>query len=266
MAIWVSKGPGGLSLKTNPMIGTQEIDVFVTEEHSYTSTTPTHVVEDGSTVSDMVVKEPITVTVEGIVSVSSTASNSKNDVTPERADNAYAVLKQLNRTGTPVKVVTSLEVYENMVVTSFIPKRGKGTGDALRFTATFTQVTLAKTEFITEKKVAKKASSATKKRVVSPTKTTSPGYVWTLNYPGNYQKGVNYQEPTPVSLNLTYPGDYIQTRLPDTVSPVRSSQSQVGMTDVYQGTETRKTPEPHIQKNAMDDWVKLENSRGIPYR
>lgn len=187
MAIWVSKGPGGLSLKTNPMIGTQEIDVFVTEEHSYTSTTPTHVVEDGSTVSDMVVKEPITVTVEGIVSVSSTASNSKNDVTPERADNAYAVLKQLNRTGTPVKVVTSLEVYENMVVTSFIPKRGKGTGDALRFTATFTQVTLAKTEFITEKKVAKKASSATKKRVVSPTKTTSPGYVWTLNYPGNYQ-------------------------------------------------------------------------------
>ncbi len=130
-----------------------QLDVAVSEDHSFDSEVTEHPVEKGADIADHVRARPITVSVEGIVSDTPIREiarpgfqDSEGDPIVLPSAEAYALLIDIRDKREPVTVQTSLQLFENMVLTSLSVPRSVGTGDALRFTATFVQIQLVTTE------------------------------------------------------------------------------------------------------------------------
>lgn len=151
------------------------IDVTISEDHTFDSEVTEFPVESGSTISDNVRPKPITLSMDGIVSNSPigsvrqqravsapSASNSLFStigaaaltssgagdglITPTDDDignpaaEAYQLLQEVRTTREPVTVVTTLDVFDNMVMIHLSIPRKPGNGAALEFSATFQQV------------------------------------------------------------------------------------------------------------------------------
>ena len=123
------------------------IDVAVSIDPTLTNEVTSHPVESGSEVSDHVRARPVTLTIEGIVSdtpigeiVAKRGDGLGGGLLP--SDEAYWTLIQINNDRNPVTIDTLgiLGEFENMVLVSLSTPQRAGTGDALRFTASFTQV------------------------------------------------------------------------------------------------------------------------------
>lgn len=134
------------------------IDMAKTEEHVLDSEATTYPIEDGSDVTDHVRLLPIQVTVEGIVSdtpigdmvlirqaelpiLAFSDPTTATVVTATRhSEAALAKLKSIRAARRPITIVTALQTYKNMVMTSLSIPLSRETGKALRFNATFQQV------------------------------------------------------------------------------------------------------------------------------
>ena len=141
-------------------VGEISLDLILTETHSLNAVVTQHPVQDGSTISDHITILPRSGTMRVLVSNFS-LSTAKGDARadwdeiydqgeaaqkslPNRAEEAWKKLKDLVKKRELVKVVTSLEVYEDVVITRVETTRDGDTGDALEIDIDYEQVTKVK--------------------------------------------------------------------------------------------------------------------------
>lgn len=141
-------------------VGEISLDLILTETHSLNAVVTQHPVQDGSTISDHITILPRSGTMRVLVSNFS-LSTAKGDARadwdeiydqgeasqnsiPNRAEEAWKKLKDLVKTRELVKVVTSLEVYEDVALTRVETTRDGDTGDALEIDIDYEQVTKVK--------------------------------------------------------------------------------------------------------------------------
>ena len=141
-------------------VGEISLDLILTETHSLNAVVTQHPVQDGSTISDHITILPRSGTMRVLVSNFS-LSTAKGDARadwdeiydqgeaaqkslPNRAEEAWKKLKDLVKKRELVKVVTSLEVYEDVAITRVETTRDGDTGDALEIDSDYEQVTKVK--------------------------------------------------------------------------------------------------------------------------
>lgn len=187
------------------------IDAALTEGHKYSATVTKYPIESGSSIADNITKDPLQVTIEGVVSdtplgnavQARQAAQTSPDTTFEflPSDDALARLIAIFDAEEPVTIETSLKRFENMVLIDLDVPRDADTGDALHFTATFEQVTIV-TNNRTTVRVAS-PNNAKKKKASKPplvnaygkaqTITTADGKILVWNdKKGRYERGESY--------------------------------------------------------------------------
>ena len=141
-------------------VGEISLDLILTETHSLNAVVTQHPVQDGSTISDHITILPRSGTMRVLVSNFSLSTaegdaraawdeiyaqgEAAQKTLPKRAEEAWKKLKDLVKTRELVKVVTSLEVYEDVALTRVETTRDGDTGDALEIDIDYEQVTKVK--------------------------------------------------------------------------------------------------------------------------
>ena len=141
-------------------VGEISLDLILTETHSLSAVVTQHPVQDGSTISDHITILPRSGTMRVLVSNFSLSTaegdaraawdeiysqgEAAQKTLPNRAEEAWKKLKDLVKTRELVKVVTSLEVYEDVALTRVETTRDGDTGDALEIDIDYEQVTKVK--------------------------------------------------------------------------------------------------------------------------
>ena len=141
-------------------VGEISLDLILTETHSLNAVVTQHPVQDGSTISDHITILPRSGTMRVLVSnfsLSTAEGDARADwdeiydqgeaaqkSIPNRAEEAWKKLKDLVKKRELVKVVTSLEVYEDVALTRVETTRDGDTGDALEIDIDYEQVTKVK--------------------------------------------------------------------------------------------------------------------------
>lgn len=112
-------------------IGGITMDCFVTETHIRTSQLTQYPIEDGATISDHIINNPIELEVTGLKSAIGIT------VFDIRLGNAHiSAFEQINKLiedKTLVRVVTGFKVYEDMHIESFTTPRDSNNGRTLEF-------------------------------------------------------------------------------------------------------------------------------------
>jgi hypothetical protein len=162
--------------KTRARIGSITLDAAISEQHQAEVEVTDNPVEEGIAITDHVRPKPEVLTIEGIVTNTPLPADADaqadlqqvETVTPTgeslkissrssykvgRAENAYQDLLTLKDSGKTVQVVTGLRTYDNMLMTSLSVPRDAKTGQAVRFTATFREIKIVRTQVV---KVARK--------------------------------------------------------------------------------------------------------------
>lgn len=148
-----------LNSVSGPSVDTLTIDATLSETHSSKVTVTRHPVEQGVKITDHKLREPDGLVMDCIITndpMPTTDSETpaqyvnpsgqtfnyaaKSSYEPDRASKAYQTLLSLLDSPDLLSVVTSLRNYDNMVLTDITAPRDSGTGEALRFTVTFTQI------------------------------------------------------------------------------------------------------------------------------
>lgn len=135
-----------------------ELDASISEGHEYRNRVTTSPVEDGGEVTDHVQLEPFRLSMEGEITNSpikfiETSSIARAGARGDRVNVALDILKRIRNNREAVTIVTGLQTYENMMITSLsIPRSGR-IGQVLRFSSEWQQVTFASTEVVTVEKI-----------------------------------------------------------------------------------------------------------------
>lgn len=141
-------------------VGEISLDIILSEGHSLNAAVTQHPVQDGTTISDHITILPRNGTLRALVSNFSLAAASSNKAEtwqdvyeqgedaqkslPNRAADTWEKLKELVKRRELVKVVTALEVYEEVALTRVETARDEDTGDALEIEIDYEQVTRVK--------------------------------------------------------------------------------------------------------------------------
>lgn len=141
-------------------VGEISLDLILTETHSLNAAVTQHPVQDGSTISDHITILPRSGTMRVLVSNFSLSTaegdaraawdeiyaqgEAAQKTLPNRAEEVWEKLKDLVKKRELVKVVTSLEVYEDVALTRVETTRDGDTGDALEIDIDYEQVTKVK--------------------------------------------------------------------------------------------------------------------------
>jgi len=174
---------------TPAQVGSITLDASVRENHSATAKVTRHPIqaEEGSqsTVTDHVIVDPLTITIDGVVSghPAETAAYLQNLFSGGGRDpvrEAHQTMLDDLLTGRLVTVITNLLEYPNMVLESVNVVREAKTGNSLHFTATATQVTLVRLETIdvevrAPRRATKKGGKKPKRTVTKEEKTSVAG-------------------------------------------------------------------------------------------
>lgn len=114
-------------------IGGQEFDAFIEEQHTMTAQVTRDPVEDGADVSDHVIQDPDGLRIEGQIS-NHPPDVDENNPQPFRAESAFSKLREMKEAGQPIVVLTSIRIYENMVIESIDLPRNARLGNVVRVT------------------------------------------------------------------------------------------------------------------------------------
>lgn len=162
-----------------------QVDATLTEGHGFSSKVTSHPVEDGSEISDHVIKSPRVLTITGIISdnpfsVSSASTEGIDGVEGNVVGNGgkTEVSKRTSKIGSPLlaslspssevklsktameifesiyeeklllTIITGLRTYSNMVMENFSVDRNSRTANSLSFSASFKEVFIAVSEVI----------------------------------------------------------------------------------------------------------------------
>lgn len=147
--------------KTGPArIGDVQIDVVISEQHDAQNEISAYPVEKGADITDHVRRKPRTVSLECVISDTpilleqvrrtrefqgvTFTSSAGTEATPNDAlgysNQAYAELLRMRDEAQVVEVVTSLETYEDMMISSLSTPVTAKTGDAIQFTCVLQHV------------------------------------------------------------------------------------------------------------------------------
>lgn len=141
-----------------------KFDLLIDESHSLDFDIPEHAVENGSSISDHVCERLRSVQITGLftnhpiggkksgyVNEDGTVNEEPDEVSVDGAEGRgnialanFEKLKEIARRRKPVRLVTSLEVYEEMVFESIPYSRGPDDGESIKFTAKLREVRTAK--------------------------------------------------------------------------------------------------------------------------
>lgn len=127
-------------------IGSLAADITCREDHALSASITSHPVEQGVEISDHIRPEPVSLTLEQIVSQTPLA-----DRLAVKRDNIGATwdrLRQLSGKAEPVTVVSSLEVYDNMGVERVAVTRDPENSGYLRYTAQLKQIRIARSQSV----------------------------------------------------------------------------------------------------------------------
>lgn len=140
-------------------VGDLRVDLILDEDHAMVAEVTSHPVEDGSVITDHIRNRLRTGSLRALVSSYSinpeTGNTSGNTATttaeeatergqfykaPNRALDAWKTLKSIYDKRELVTIVTSLETYRNVAITSIQTRRDSRTGDALEVDIEFQQI------------------------------------------------------------------------------------------------------------------------------
>jgi hypothetical protein len=132
-------------IKTN--LGGYFLDAVFKIEHTTTLTITQHPVETGAAISDYAFLNPAHVVLDiGMTDVAQDLIQgqfSMGAAFPSRSVNAYQLLKMLQSLRMPVQLVTRLNNYDNMLVSSIVATDDKTTQNSLRATITMQEILVA---------------------------------------------------------------------------------------------------------------------------
>lgn len=174
--------------RTKSQIGSLELDVTVSEQHSADVEATDHPVEKGAATTDHLRAKPETVTLDAMVTntpfkapndptVTRTQGaytfNSNSEMQPARAGEAWQKLLELKDAGELVTLVTARRTYTDMAIISLSVPIDARTGQALRFSATFKQVKVVESRevVVTEVKAKGKKDLGGKAALTAPEAT-----------------------------------------------------------------------------------------------
>ena len=140
-------------------IATISIDAFIEEKHSSKNTVSDLPVEEGYNISDNVFEEPDEIEISGFISSAWNTSESYRPIDDLRK-NAVPLhnslrdkviqfnqaLKKLVKDRKPITITTGLDVYEDMVITSYDVPRDVETGSDLHFSMTLRKIRIVSSE------------------------------------------------------------------------------------------------------------------------
>ena len=136
------------------------IDASMKEVHDSDCNVTTNPVEDGVAVADHVQILPKTLSMEGVVTDTPVSFSIINNVTglistatslfgaSSRSKDAYDDLLKLRDERQPFRVVTGLQVYDNMILEKLSITRTAQTGKAINFRALLREIAIVKSEVI----------------------------------------------------------------------------------------------------------------------
>jgi hypothetical protein len=110
-------------------VGTVTFDSAVSETHRFSSTVTQYPVENGTIVSDHILKKPDSIILSGVVTDSPLNIFSFYN----RSIDAFNRLVQLHEKREVFTVVTGIKIYNNMTITSLNVPRALKTGQSLKF-------------------------------------------------------------------------------------------------------------------------------------
>lgn len=132
---------------TQVELGVVTVDASISEDHNAEIETTDNPVEVGADVTDSARPKPRTFTMEGLVSDSPFVSGNAG-AQPGRSLTAYKQLLQLHDTPQLITVVTGLETYQNLLMTSLNVPRTAQTGRAVRFRASFKEIQIVASQTV----------------------------------------------------------------------------------------------------------------------
>ena len=124
-----------------------QLDASLKESHNYTAKATAFPIEDGSEISDHVLINPITVTIDGFITNSPIKylEGFRSDIdyktgSGERHKTVFKLLNELFTNKTKIEIITGLESYSDMIIESLTVPRDAATGQALRFSMSLKQI------------------------------------------------------------------------------------------------------------------------------
>jgi hypothetical protein len=135
------------------------LDASIDEQHKYTNKVSRFPIEDGSTITDHIINEPVAITMQGFITntpvLEADSSVARTGYAANRVDTAFEALISIFTKKEIVTIVTGLMTYSNMVLVSLTVPRNKTIGDTLRFTADFQEIKIVTLETVSYEKVKK---------------------------------------------------------------------------------------------------------------
>ncbi|MFH0902148.1 MAG: hypothetical protein V2A73_16070 [Pseudomonadota bacterium] len=113
-----------------------QFDAVVSRTHSFISTIADSPIEDGTSVTDHVIKSPRALTIEGLVSdhpVDKATRENAAVAAQKRSQTAAAILEELWSTAATLRVITRLRIYNDMVIERLEWQETQDSGQTLTF-------------------------------------------------------------------------------------------------------------------------------------
>lgn len=117
-------------------IATVLMDATISEDYQYTSRATNFPIEIGSQISDHIIKDPLRVSISGIVSDTPLSLLARSN----RSIDAFNRLIRIYETREVVTVITGIKVYTNMCMTQLNVPRNVNSGQSLVFNLEFQQL------------------------------------------------------------------------------------------------------------------------------
>lgn len=178
-------------------LGALELDAALRETHTFETKATENPVEEGFAVTDHLQLQPRTYQVEGVVSntpiTSILTTGTRYEVgQPGRAFNAWEELKRMRARRELVTLVTELEKYDNMLMTSLVVPRESKQGEVLEFSASFRELIIVRTQTVQAPKLKTKVKQGQVAKKPEP-KAERPenSFLWDVLYGDSQELAVS---------------------------------------------------------------------------
>ena len=156
-------------------VGGLFFDAFLKFTHTSTLTITQHPIETGAAVSDHAYVMPATLTMDiGMSDVATSILPGQFGDLTSRSVSAYQALKQLQLQRIPVKVMTRLNLYDNMLVQSVVANEDNATAHGLKATVIMQEIFVATVQTV-KISARPQITNSTNKGVVVPQKVDESG-------------------------------------------------------------------------------------------
>lgn len=153
-------------------VGVIELDAVLSETHGADAEVTKHPVEKGAAVTDHIRPLPRSLRMEGLVSNTPVPKEAREKPDLEaRAGTAYKQLMEIIDGGQLITVVTALNTYTNMAITSSSIPRNAQLGDVLQFSLALTQVRVVASKIVELKKTVTPRGQNKQHKGKQPTRT-----------------------------------------------------------------------------------------------